>query len=100
MITVNEEGRYEVELPWIMDHVPLPDNRKNAEKSLERVVKKLKEENLFDAYDNVFKEWLQEGIIEEVPEDEESCIGHFLPHRPVFKEEGTTKTRPVFQAMC
>jgi len=39
--------------------------------------------------------WLQEGIIEEVSMaqwDE----GHYLPHRLVVKESGTTRVRPVF----
>ena len=39
--------------------------------------------------------WLQEDIIEEIlisQWDE----GHYLPHRPVVKEGGTTGVRPVF----
>jgi hypothetical protein len=41
--------------------------------------------------------WLQEGIIEEI-----SMVqwdkGHYLPHRPVVKESGTTRVRPVYDA--
>uniref|UniRef100_A0A0A9W2L7 Pro-Pol polyprotein n=1 Tax=Lygus hesperus TaxID=30085 RepID=A0A0A9W2L7_LYGHE len=37
------------------------------------------------------------GIIEEVPGDDWDS-GHYLPHRPVFKEHSTTPVRPVFDA--
>ena len=55
-------------------------------------------DNLFEAYDDVIDGWLQEGIIELVPEVEEAEYGHYIPHRPVVKTEGTTKIRPVFRA--
>ncbi|KAJ8871775.1 hypothetical protein PR048_028115 [Dryococelus australis] len=45
----------------------------------------------------VFEEWKREGIVQDVknftPNDE-----HSLPNRPVIKEQGTTKVRPVFDA--
>ncbi|GBL72837.1 hypothetical protein AVEN_39305-1 [Araneus ventricosus] len=48
-----------------------------------------------------FKEtdWLDEGIIEEVPPNEVALYGNYLPHRPVIKESSnTTLIRPVFDA--
>ncbi|XP_055932029.1 uncharacterized protein LOC129962308 [Argiope bruennichi] len=93
-----ENNRYIVSLPWIEDHLPLPDNFELSEKRLHKVVKRLKTEGLFEAYGAVFKEWLEEDIIEEVTKDEVNLPAHYLPHRPVLKQNSTTKIRPVFDA--
>ncbi|KAF6206226.1 hypothetical protein GE061_017455 [Apolygus lucorum] len=45
----------------------------------------------------VFKDWQQEGIIEKIFRDDWDK-DNYLPHRPVFKEESTTRTRPVVDA--
>ncbi|GFV21514.1 reverse transcriptase domain-containing protein [Trichonephila clavipes] len=52
---------------------------------------------LFD-YEKVFVDWEKEGIIEKIAQYESKDGGkfHYLPHRPVFKENSTTKIRPVF----
>lgn len=98
-ILINEEGRYEVRLPWKDNYPILPENYSIAEKRLNITVKKLKDGNLFDVYENIFKEWCTDGIIEEVPDNEIKNKGHYLPHRPVIKENSaTTKIRPVFDA--
>ncbi|GBN50017.1 hypothetical protein AVEN_95574-1 [Araneus ventricosus] len=63
----------------IDDSSPLPDNFNLAKKRLE--------------------EWLDEGIIGEVPRNEVALYGNYLPHRPVIKESSsTTPSRPVFDA--
>jgi hypothetical protein len=49
------------------------------------------------AYDEVLVNWLQEGIIEDISMSQWD-EGHYLPHKPVVKESGTTKVRPVFDA--
>ncbi|GFS59089.1 integrase catalytic domain-containing protein [Trichonephila clavipes] len=68
-------------------------------KRLESSTKKLHQETLFTAYDDVFKEWELLGIIENDPVDSSSHLhGHYLPHRPIVKQHGTTKIRPVFDA--
>lgn len=96
-VNINQEGCYEVRLPWIDEHPALPINYAVAKKRLESTVRKIKSQNLFEAYDLVFKEWIEEGIIEEVQLEEKK--GHYLPHRPVVKESSlTTKIRPVFDA--
>ncbi|XP_030747168.1 uncharacterized protein LOC115875798 [Sitophilus oryzae] len=98
-VTLNAEGRYEVRLPWIEGHRPLPSNRKIAERRLQSTLKKLKKDNLVESYGAVFQEWLSEGIIEPIHIDSGvSENGHYLPHRPVIKEDSTTKIRPVFDA--
>lgn len=87
-----------VHLPWIEGHSPLPNNYELALKRLNSLVKRLKSEGLYQAYEKVFIEWLQEGIIEEIPANEAERHCHYLPHRHVIKENSTTKIRPVFDA--
>ena len=95
---IDNEGRYEVLLPWKENHPSLRDNRDVAEKRLKGVTKRLRQEDLFDDYQAVFDNWLEEAIIERVPVLEVDQESYYLPHRPVVKKEGTTKIRPVFDA--
>lgn len=96
----NEEGRYEVSLPWVAGHPPLNDNLDVAGSRLESTIKKLEKEGLLAKYDAVFKQWEQEGVIEEVEAvDDKEEFRHYLPHRPVIKmERASSKIRPVFDA--
>jgi hypothetical protein len=64
---------------------------------LENILRKLEGSRLKAAYDEIFVNWLQEGIIEEIPMSQWD-EGHYLPHRPIVKEGGTTRVRPVFDA--
>ncbi|GBO13856.1 hypothetical protein AVEN_267481-1 [Araneus ventricosus] len=78
---------------------PLPDNFNLAKKRLEITTEKLLSRNLYDKYENGFQEWLDEGIIEEVPPNEVASYGDYLPNRPVIKESNSaTPIRPVFDA--
>jgi hypothetical protein len=96
-VKINIEGRYEVCLPWKENQSLLRSNWDLAERRLMTTTKKLKAQNLYDRYSDVFKEWQEEGIIETVAVVHEE--GHYLPHRPVVKMASTTtKIRPVFDA--
>ncbi len=97
-VKIENDDRFLVSLPWIEGHLPLPDNFEFSKKRLHKVVKNLKAEGLFESYGRVFEEWLEENIIEEVPKGEVRLPAHYLPHRPVLKENSTTKIRPVFDA--
>ncbi|XP_011883884.1 PREDICTED: uncharacterized protein LOC105571027, partial [Vollenhovia emeryi] len=97
-VRVNEEGRYEIQLPWLPSHPALPRNKETAMRRLQSTERKLKADNLYAEYDAVFNEWLAEGIIERVPVQEEDDGGYYLPHRHVVKEGSTTRIRPVFDA--
>jgi len=94
------ENRYEVSLPWINEKEALPSNREIAEKRLISTTKKLILKGKFEAYNAVFQEWLESGVIEEVPEEEKRVENHYIPHRPIFKDNSTTAVRPVFDASC
>ncbi|GBN10297.1 hypothetical protein AVEN_54464-1 [Araneus ventricosus] len=91
----NDNKRYEVHLPWLDNYASLPDNLELAIRRLESISL---HENLYDAYEGIFLEWLHEGINEEVPVDEINFSGKYLPHRPVQKESSTTTIIPVFDA--
>ncbi|GFT08518.1 uncharacterized protein TNCV_5024211 [Trichonephila clavipes] len=75
-VTRDTDGRYVVSLPL--------DSR-----SLER------SKNL-GKYEAVFHSWQNEDIIEEVQNVADKKNEHYLPHHPVYKDNSTTKIRPVF----
>ncbi|GLV38100.1 hypothetical protein CBL_10067 [Carabus blaptoides fortunei] len=58
-----EDGRYSVSLPWIAESKAVPSNREVATRRLESTTKKLKVLGEFQNYDDVFRTWLDEGII-------------------------------------
>ena len=95
-----KDNRYHVNLPWKKDVVDnVPSNHKVALSVLNRVVNKLEQNNLLDAYLKVFHTQLEDGIIERInvnPEDFDKYV--WIPHRPIVKVEPntTTKIRPVF----
>lgn len=51
-----------------------------------------------DDYVAVFREWEKLKIIERVPESEIKNEGYYLPNRPVYTPNKSTKIRPVFDA--
>ncbi|GFX64357.1 integrase catalytic domain-containing protein [Trichonephila clavipes] len=97
-VKVDKEERFFVSLPWLDNHLPLPDNFNLAFKGLQVTTHKLKKETCLSNMGDVFKEWKREGIIEEVPKEELKSFSHYLPHRYVVKPDSTTKIRPVFNA--
>ncbi|KAF8788420.1 hypothetical protein HNY73_009921 [Argiope bruennichi] len=99
-LTIDEEGRYEVALPWpwVLELSRLPDNRQIAEKQLSSVYKKLVESEKVGVYADVFKKWIADGVIEEI-EDKKELNVHYLQRKPIFKENSSTKkVRPIFDA--
>lgn len=95
-VKINEEGRYEVRLPFLENHPPLSSNYKLSEKRLESTLKKLRCNGYEAEYGKVIEGWLEKGIIEKVPDTERGS--HYLPHHPVIKLGSTTPVRPVFDA--
>ncbi|XP_050505406.1 uncharacterized protein LOC126883782 [Diabrotica virgifera virgifera] len=86
-------------LPWLNKHPLISDNLVVARRRLDTTLNKLKNSNLFESYNLIFNEWLNEGVIEIVNNPEENNCVHYLPHRPVIKNTSETKKiRPVFDA--
>ncbi|XP_055941714.1 uncharacterized protein LOC129971763 [Argiope bruennichi] len=98
----NEDKRYEVCLPWKSVYPELEINKEVATKRLMSTTKNLIQyiyilSEYLSEYDDVFNEWIREGIIEFVDDDKNK--GHYLPHHPAIKTgDTTTKIRPVFDA--
>jgi len=67
-LKVNDDGRYEARLPWIEGNPQVPGNFILAKKRLDNVFRKLEENKLRAAYDECFRDWLEVGIVEEIPE--------------------------------
>ncbi|GFX55071.1 CCHC-type domain-containing protein [Trichonephila clavipes] len=62
-----EDGRYEVHMPWKVDRAFLTDNYELCLKRLESTTRKLEKIGFREKYHEVFREWLAEGVIEEIP---------------------------------
>ena len=96
--------RYVARLPFKPNHDLIPDNFKVCENRLSSLKSKLQKQGMLDKYNNVFNDYLENGIIEEVPKDEivkDTGSVHYVPHRPVAREDkDTTKIRAVFDASC
>lgn len=96
-IKQDDDGRYVVSLPWLENRPDLPSNRTLSEQRLKTSVNRIKNAGILKEYENCFKDWQEENIIEEIENEklnDANC--HYLPHRPVIKENSTTKIRPVF----
>lgn len=72
-------------LPFKENHPPLSDNYNLCIKRFKSLQKKLsKDDWLLESYNNVFKEQLQQGIIEPIIEENKIENAHYLPHQPVL----------------
>jgi hypothetical protein len=101
---IHDGTRYVTKLPFKPDHEPLPDNFAVSEGRLKSLKGRLVSKGILNDYDKIFKDYEQNGIIEQVPANEVAGeVGqvHYLPHRPVIREDKeTTKIRAVFDASC
>ncbi|GBN73760.1 hypothetical protein AVEN_151262-1 [Araneus ventricosus] len=68
-VSRDSTGRYKVNLPWLDGHPPLHDNKELAQKRLKNSVKSLKSKNRLNEYQEVFNQWENEGIIEQINPD-------------------------------
>ena len=98
-----ENGRYHVKLPLKEKHDTLPDNYELSLARLDSQVKRLRQNPpLLKDYDQIFKEHLDQGIIERVEDpvqEHTPGITHYIPHQAgVKKEATTTKVRVVYDA--
>lgn len=95
-------GRYQVCLPWITGtKEKLPINFHVAERRLKNTTRDLQCKGFLEKYDQLFRVWEEDNLIEEVPSNEISHVGHYLPHRAVVKlSSATTPIRPVFDGSC
>ena len=93
--------RYETKLPFKEHSEILPDNYQLTQCRLKRLKRSLdKNKILLAEYNNIIREYIDEGIVEVVePDDVTHKPGstHYLPHRAVIRENHSTKkVRIVF----
>ena len=93
-----ENGRYEIALPWKIDHPPLPNNYYYAKNRLKSVLFKLRaSEADLKFYDNIIKEQVKLVFVEEVPQIFPNTGNvHYLAHRGVKRDSATTPLRIVY----
>ena len=78
-VTRQEDGRYEVNFPWIPGRKPCSTNEVQSRKRLLNINRKLiQNHELKEEYDNIIKEQLSEGIVEEAPEKPIAWGSRFL----------------------
>lgn len=94
-VKVNEDDRFEVQLPFVGNHPPLSSNYNLSMKRLESTINRLKKDGYYETYQKVLDSWEEKGIIEKVAPGK---VQHYLPHRHVIKSNSTTPVRPVFDA--
>lgn len=95
--TVNyDSGQYWVNLPWKINSPELPNNYGRALGQMYSLVTDLVRKDKVDTYDNIIKEQLELGFIEEVHRAKPSEQSHYLPHHAVSKDSETTPIRIVF----
>ena len=89
---------YSVAIPWNDKINQVPHNFGICKAVLSRVVTSLKQRNLYEDYNAVIQQQLDEDILEPIALDESNLDSHvFIPHRPVIKtnDQVTTKLRIV-----
>lgn len=68
--SIFKDGCYQVELPWRQEHPALQDNYQVARKRLKGLKRKLRKDvTLCGRYNDVVEDYLQQGMAEDVPQD-------------------------------
>ncbi|GFW01731.1 integrase catalytic domain-containing protein [Trichonephila clavipes] len=97
-----KNDRYEVELPWKRDSVELSDNFNLEKRQLGSPMRKMQSDKvLYSEYCKVFRNYLDDGIIEKVTNSFISTNDPVLyfPHQEIIKNESfTTKQQTTFDA--
>ncbi|EER15226.1 hypothetical protein Pmar_PMAR006958 [Perkinsus marinus ATCC 50983] len=97
--------RYTYDIPWLSNKRlprPLKEDWARLFKKDAMLVQKLKKEGHFDAYDNVFRKYEDQGAMVEIPikSDDFAQIDAVIPHFPVYAPSAvSTKVRPVINGI-
>ncbi len=78
-------------MPWKENNVKLATNYCTALNRLNSLARRFQNNaQLYDQYNQVFQEYLAEGIVEEVINVDTENLVYYLPHHPVIKESRAT----------
>ena len=97
--SIQENGRYQVVLPWRNEDIKLPENYELSYGRLKSLHKGLIEiPDMLCKCDNIIKDQQEKGIIERVEEkSNEGERKHYIPHHAVLTlAKDTTKVRIVY----
>ena len=99
-LTRLEYGSYSTKFPWKDDHPPPPSNYFICEGRARSLVHRLAQTaGMLQTYDNILKEQVDRGFIEEVtPTDSSTAL--YIPHHPVKKDSSTTPVRIIYNCSC
>ena len=87
------DGRYSVTWPWKEDNIILPDNYTLVSKSFVSLVGRLKKNpDLLVKYDDVIKDQINKGVIEEIKPGTLGTCKHYIPHHPFISENNNQNT--------
>ena len=95
-----EDGRYEVNVPWVPGAKLTKTNELQKKRRLQNLERKLEnKESLKQEYTTIVGDQLENEIIEKVPETATGSRVNYVPYKPVVRESATTtKVRMVFDA--
>ena len=89
-----------MKLPFKENTLTIEDNYEVAKPRLKGLTKRFKNDrSLLKKYNDIINDQFQSKIIEHASVQHETGGTHYLPHRPIIREnKKTTKTRMVFDA--
>ena len=95
-----EDGCYEVAVPWIPGAELTKTNEEPSRKRLHNVTRKLRQQpHIKEEYEQIVRDELRDGVVEETEQQSTSERVFYMPHRPVIRESAsTTKVRMMFDA--
>ena len=96
----SEEGWYETNILWKDNCEDLSSNKSGSLARLNNLLKRLRSNpTLFKQYNDIFRQQLEDGIIEKVSDKKSNGREYYIPHKPVVRSNAeSTKVRIVFDA--
>ena len=83
----SDEARwYQTSLPWKGNHATLPTYEASSKRRLEQLIRRLKKNELYEEYDAIIQEQLQQGVVEPTSEAPSERVLH--PPQGSGKEGG------------
>ena len=92
----NDEGFYEMPLPFKNGKPNLPNNKNAANRRLHQLKRRFKDEKYFNDYKDFLEKIIQLGDAEEVHECTEPSQAWYVPHHGVYHPKKPNKIRVVF----
>jgi hypothetical protein len=91
-LTWREDGKYETALPWKASHPKLPTNINVARPRFQSLLKRLdKQPALLETYHQIIEDQVEKGIVEIAPTEPNEKHEHYIPHKPVVREQAESK---------